>query len=146
MGMILREAEVTYTGKRVDASRKITCGKDAHAILDAYGLPQRAQENFVVIYLNTKHACLAVQTVAVGSLGGVEVHPREVFRGAAIAGAAAVILAHNHPSGDTTPSTEDVTITQRLKQAGDLLGIPVLDHIIVAQGGSYISLAELGIL
>jgi len=146
MGMILREAEVTYTGRRIDAQRKISTAEHANEILDAYGLHSRAQETFVVMYLNTKHQCLAVQTVAMGSLGSVEIHPREVFRGAVIAGAAAVILAHNHPSGDTAPSRDDIELTARLKQCGDLLGVPVLDHIITAQGGNYVSLATLGAL
>jgi DNA repair protein RadC len=71
--------------------------------------------------------------VAMGSLSEVEVHPREIFRGAILAGAQAVILVHNHPSGDVSPSPEDLALTRRLKAAGELLGIPMLDHLIVAQ-------------
>ena len=82
--------------------------------------------------------------VGLGSLTEVAVHPREVFRGAMIAGAAAVILAHNHPSGDPKPSADDVKLTQRLVEVGVLLGIPVLDHVIVAQDRDYVSLATEG--
>jgi DNA repair protein RadC len=143
MGMILREATVTYAGRKVDASRKITCAVDAARVFQAWGIQDRAQECFGVLYLTVRHMCMGVQTVAMGDLTGVAVHPREVFRGAMIAGAAAIILVHNHPSRDPTPSAEDIAITARLKTAGELLGVPVLDHIIMAQGGDHVSLAEL---
>jgi len=144
MAMILKEAVVTYSGRKIDASRRVACAKDAATIFDGWGIADRAQECFGVMYLNTKHMCVGVQVVAMGALGSVEVHPREVFRGAMIAGAAAVILVHNHPSGDPTPSADDHTITARLKAAGELLGVPVLDHVIMAQGGNHHSLAENG--
>ena len=144
MGMILREATVTYSGRRIDASRRISHAKDAASVFQGWGIADRAQECFGVMYLNAKHACLGVQLVAMGALAGVEVHPREVFRGAMIAGAVAVLLVHNHPSGSTEPSKDDLALTQRLKAAGELLGVPVLDHVIMAQGGDYLSLAEHG--
>ena len=144
MGMILREATVTYSGRRIEASRAIRHAQDASDVFQGWGIADRAQECFGVMYLNAKHACIGVQLVAMGGLTGVEVHPREVFRGAVLAGAAAVLLVHNHPSGDPTPSADDLALTARLKAAGDLLGVPVLDHIIVAQGGSFRSLANEG--
>lgn len=89
------------------------------------------QEEFRVILLDTKNRVLQIEKVAVGSLNAAGVQPREVFRGAVKHSAAAVILVHNHPSGDPTPSPEDVALTRRLLQAGEILGIEILDHIIV---------------
>lgn len=144
MGMILREAEVVYKGRRIDVSRRVSSAKDAAGVFSEWGIADRAQEAFGVMYLNAKHQCLAVQMVGLGSLSSVEVHPREVFRGALIAGAQAIILVHNHPSGTTDPSNDDLAITQRLKEVGVLMGVPVLDHLIMAQGGDFLSLAEAG--
>ena len=130
--MILREAEVVYgKGRRVDCSRRIRHAGDVWAILHEYGTTTKTQEHFVVLYLNTRHNVLAVQTVHIGSLNGVDIHPREVFRGAIMAGAHSIIIAHNHPGGDPTPGTDDLKVTERLRKVGDLLGIPVLDHVIV---------------
>jgi len=143
MGMILREAEVVYKpGKRIDAPRKIRSSYHAAEVLKGYGLTDKTQEHFVVMFLNSKHRVLGVQTVAMGSLNEVTVHPREVFRGAILAGAQAVIIAHNHPSGDPNPSADDKLLTQRLVKAGELLGIPVLDHIIIGDQ-DHTSLAEI---
>jgi DNA repair protein RadC len=89
------------------------------------------REHFRVVILNTKNQVLAVETVSVGSLNSSLVHPREVFKPALLKSAAAVILLHNHPSGDATPSGEDLEITRRLAEAGKLIGIEVLDHIII---------------
>ena len=89
------------------------------------------REHFRVGILNTKNQVLAVETVSVGSLNSSLVHPREVFKPAVLKSAAAVILLHNHPSGDPTPSGEDLEITRRLAEAGKLIGIEVLDHIII---------------
>jgi len=142
--MILREATISYSGRKIEASRAIKAADDAATIFLGWGIDSRAQECFGVMFLNVKNQCIGVNLVAMGSLTGVEVHPREVFRGAILAGAATIILVHNHPSGDTTPSPEDIALTQRLKAVGDLLGVPVLDHVIVAQGGGYLSLAASG--
>jgi len=142
MGMLLREAEVVYTGRRIEASRQIHSSSDAAQILIQFGIARRAQESFVVMYLNGKHNCLAVQTVALGTLNSCEIHPREVFRGAIMAGAQAVIVAHNHPGGDPTPSRDDVALTARLQAVGDLVGIPVLDHLILTLDGNWQSMAS----
>ena len=102
------------------------------------------QEHFVCFDLNVRHRVIARRTVGIGSICGVEVHPREVFRQAIVNGAAAVILVHNHPSGDPTPSRQDVDLTARLREVGDLVGITVLDHVIVAAEGCWASMAERG--
>ena len=96
-----------------------------------------------VLLLDTKHRLLRTTRVSVGTLDASVVHPREVFRAAVAAGAAAIVLFHNHPSGDPAPSDDDVALTKRLIRAGDLMGIVVLDHVIVAEN-SYASLRERG--
>jgi DNA repair protein RadC len=93
----------------------------------------RPVEQFGVVLLDTKHRVLRTTVLSVGTLDASIVHPREVFRAAASAGAAALVLFHNHPSGDPTPSEDEVALTKRLVRAGDLMGIPVLDHVIVAE-------------
>jgi DNA repair protein RadC len=102
-------------------------------------------EVFRVVLLSARHDVLKVTTVSRGSLSATIVHPREVFRPAVVASAAAIILVHNHPSGDPEPSAEDVEITRRLLRAGEMLGIEVLDHVIVARGGRWVSLQERGV-
>jgi DNA repair protein RadC len=100
-----------------------------------------SQEHFVVIDVDARHRVIGRRVVFIGTSCGVEVHPREIFRGALASNAAAVILAHNHPSGDPTPSAQDVSMTTRLRECGDLLGVPVLDHVVVANDG-WVSLLE----
>ena len=103
------------------------------------------KESFIAILLSTKNHVLKTPVISVGSLNASIVHPRELFREAINASAAAVILAHNHPSGDPSPSPEDVSLTRKLVDAGKLLDIPVLDHIVLGDG-KYISFKEKGIL
>lgn len=93
-----------------------------------------AQEEFHALFLNTQHAVLGEALVTRGILDASLIHPREVFRPAIEVGAAAVILVHNHPSGDPTPSAEDRAVTRQLQAAGKMLGIPVLDHVVVGAG------------
>ena len=96
-------------------------------------MAQSAQEAFVVFDLNSKNNVIDRRLVTLGILDASLVHPREVFRGALLNNAAAIILAHNHPSGDPTPSAEDVRITRQLIQAGQVLGIKVLDHVVIGR-------------
>ena len=103
------------------------------------------RENFLAVLLSTKNHVLKTSVISIGSLNASIVHPRELFREAINASAASVILAHNHPSGDPAPSAEDIDLTRKLAEAGKLLDIPVLDHIILGDG-KYISLKEKGIL
>jgi DNA repair protein RadC len=93
------------------------------------------QEEFHIVSLDTKHQVLGKHQIAVGSLDSSPAQPREVFRPAIKDAAAAILLVHNHPSGDPTPSPEDLAVTRRLEEAGKSLGIDVLDHIIVARAG-----------
>ena len=93
------------------------------------------REHFIALLLNARHEVQRIEIISVGSLNASIVHPREVFRPALLHAAAAVVLVHNHPSGDPEPSEEDMSITRRLKEAGELLGIGVLDHVIIASRG-----------
>jgi DNA repair protein RadC len=108
-------------------------------------LRRLAQERFIVVLLDGRHRILGEEVVSQGTLTASLVHPREVFRPALRASAAAMILVHNHPSGDPTPSAEDRAVTERLARAGEILGVRVLDHVVVAERG-YVSLREEGSL
>lgn len=99
------------------------------------------REHFKTMCLNTKNGVLAIETVSIGSLNSSVVHPREVFKNPIKRSSAAIILIHNHPSGDPTPSSEDVAVTKRLIEGGQILGIEVLDHIIIGDN-KYLSLKE----
>ncbi len=103
------------------------------------------KEHFVAVLLNTKNQVLRVETISVGTLDSSLIHPRECFRPAIAAGCASVIFAHNHPSGDPSPSAQDKQITKHLHEAGELLGIPVLDHLIIGDQ-RFISMKSQGFL
>jgi len=105
--------------------------------------PENDQECFVVACLNTKNRVQSILQITTGTLAASLVHPREVFKPAIVQGSSSVILSHNHPSGDATPSQEDREVTKRLTESGDLLGITVLDHIIYGNGtGEVASIRE----
>jgi len=93
------------------------------------------RETFYVVHLDVRFNVIGFEVVAIGGLSGVDVHPREVFRGALLSGAAHLVVAHNHPSGNLEHSPSDLDLVERLKAAGDLLGVPLLDSIVVADGG-----------
>ena len=101
------------------------------------------REIFSVVLLSAKHRIIGVNVVSMGSLTATLVHPREVFKPAILANAAALILCHNHPSGDPTPSQEDLEITRRLRSGAEILGIRLLDHVILGDG-TYLSFADTG--
>lgn len=102
------------------------------------------REHFKIVLLDTRNRILGMEVVSIGSLNSSVVHPREIFKVCVKRSAAAVILAHNHPSGDPSPSEEDVEVTERIVRAGLVLGIDVLDHLIIGDN-CYVSLRELGI-
>ena len=103
------------------------------------------RENLLAFYLDAQSKIKSICVVSIGTLSASLVHPREVFRPAVIAGAAAVIVAHHHPSGDCSPSADDRDTTLRLRKAGEILGIPVLDHVIIAGENRY-SFRESGLM
>jgi DNA repair protein RadC len=141
---ISAEAAPSYTPSSRPASpdaRPLLTGASAVWQLVRERCEAAPVEEFLMLALDTRHRLQSLTMNARGSLTGVEVHPRDVFRPLIAAGAAAVIFVHNHPSGDPTPSRADIELTQRLRDVGDLCGIPVLDHVVVGRD-SYASLAE----
>lgn len=121
---------------------KISSPQDvANLMMD--GMRYLHQEHFVTLYLNTKNQVIGQETIFVGTLNSSLVHPREVFREGIRKSAASIILLHNHPSGDPSPSKEDLDVTQRLVESGRLLGIEVLDHVVIGDG-IFVSLKEKG--
>jgi DNA repair protein RadC len=125
-------------------SRSVRNASDAAQVARAF-LQGADRETFIAILLNTKHKVLGVNLVSIGGLDSAPVHPREVYKPAILAGAKSVIVAHNHPSGDPEPSNEDVAISGQLKRAGEIVGIPLLDHVVVGDTG-HVSLCEKGLL
>ena len=106
---------------------------------------QAQKEHFVCLYLNARNQMLRNEVISIGSLSASIVHPREVFRIAIEQCAASIVLAHNHPSGDTSPSRDDIELTQRLVKAGQMIGIDILDHIIVGKD-DFLSMRERGLM
>ena len=127
-----------------DARPAITGPRDVANLLMPE-LRHQKKEHLKSLLLDTKNKVLAIRTVSIGDLSSSIVHPREVFKDAVVASAASIIVAHNHPSGDPTPSAEDVTVTKRLIQAGEIMGIDLLDHIVLGDG-DFISLKERGLI
>jgi DNA repair protein RadC len=115
-------------------------------ILETESEIDRSKEHFWTIGLNVKNVTEFIDLVSLGTLTGSLVHARETYRMAVMKGVASIICGHNHPSGDPAPSRDDIAITERLKQAGDVLGIQLLDHVIIGNNGGYTSLKEQGML
>lgn len=113
---------------------RIRSSRDVYALL-APGMRDLKKEKFTALYLNTKNAVIKTETVSLGSLNGSLIHPREVFKTAILETAAGVIIAHNHPSGDPSPSLEDLQVTKRLIEAGNIVGIKLIDHVVIGEGG-----------
>jgi DNA repair protein RadC len=120
--------------------------KDPESLVKAMrkGIQDKAKEHFMLVLLNTRNKVIAIRTISVGTLNASLVHPREVFKDALMHSASSIILVHNHPSDDPEPSDDDLTLTRRLKDAGRLMGIEVLDHIIITRSG-YTSFKEKGL-
>ncbi len=106
----------------------------------------REKEHFWILGLNAKNVIQYADLVSLGSLSAAIVCPRETFRLAVIRATANIIMGHNHPSGDTKPSQEDILLTKRLSQAGEILGINVLDHVIIGSEGKYFSFCDNGMI
>ena len=127
----------------IKQNRKIGCSKDVYNELKEYH--NKKQEYFIAIYLDGANHICDINVVTIGILNQSLVHPREVFAPAIEKRCASVIVAHNHPSGNLTPSNADIEVTKRLKESGELLGIELLDHIIFTQNG-YFSFDEEGMI
>ena len=125
-------------------TRTISSPKDAYEMIKEQ-LEGLDREQFIIACLNTKNEPTNISVVSVGSLNKAIVHPREVFKTAILSNAASIMAFHNHPSGETTPSQQDIQLTKRLYEAGELLGIKLLDHLIIGDG-TFTSLKEKGYL
>lgn len=136
---LVKEKRLAYGSKQINSPR------DAATIAGDF-LAGVDREHFVVICLDTKNNVNALNTVSVGTLNSSLVHPREVFKAAILANSNAIILIHNHPTGDPSPSREDVEVTKRLAEAGNILGIEVIDHVVVGDNGKYVSFKEHGLI
>jgi DNA repair protein RadC len=118
---------------------------DPQQVFDAFRwLRNETKEYFISLHLNGKNSIVCIDIISIGSLNQSIVHPREVFKSALLSNSAALILTHNHPTGDPTPSREDLSITRRLKEAGEICGIPILDHIII--GDTFTSFVSQGLM
>ncbi|MQA31759.1 MAG: DNA repair protein RadC [Luteitalea sp.] len=146
--MRLRELRLRYVLKRdhdgqpVMTGRRLGSPPESAAFLIPL-LQEEPSEVFVAVFMSTRQRVIAYHEVSRGTIDSTVVHPREVFKAAILANAAALILAHGHPSGDPTPSADDIELTRRLAAAGTLLGIEVLDHLVIGDG-RYVSFKELG--
>ena len=125
--------------------KKISTPNDCYDLISNF-LKDMDREYFIVVTVDTKNIVTSININSIGNLNSSIVHPREVFKTAILSNSASVIVAHNHPSGDTTPSDEDIAVTRRLKESGSILGIQLLDHIIVGEDGEYISLRKKGFI
>lgn len=124
-------------------SRKITSSADIFNLFSYLG--NESKEHFIVLHLDTKNKIICADQVSTGSLNASIVHPREVLKSTLLSSAAAIVLVHNHPSGDPTPSREDIEMTKRIKECCDILGIRLLDHIITGDG-EFMSFADRGLV
>lgn len=136
---------VKETSGRYDVRKKIQSPNDIFNIAqNVIRCNEYAEENLWLITLDTKNNITGIFTVSTGSLNSSIVHPREIFKRAVLQNAASIIICHNHPSGDPAPSQEDINITKRIYDAGKILGIELLDHVIIGDN-EYTSLKEKGV-
>lgn len=139
-----KESQVTYVpdlAPRKKTAYRPALGRSSDVWASLKDMEALDREHFVVLHMDVRNRVIERETVAIGCLTGVDVHPRETFRRACVLGSARLILAHNHPSGDPSPSNADIELTDRLRKCGELLGIKILDHVIIGNEG-FVSLAE----
>jgi DNA repair protein RadC len=125
-----------YDGRRLHGASAV------RDFLQDIGLQDKAAEEFHILYLNTKNQVIGMEMVSKGTLNASLVHPREVFKGALLANANALILAHNHPSGNVEPSSADKQVTETLVKAGKLMDVKIIDHLIIGATGGFFSFSE----
>ncbi|MFA6282448.1 MAG: JAB domain-containing protein [Candidatus Omnitrophota bacterium] len=123
--------------EKYETEKNITKKETLKEIALLLNLQEEPEEVFVILTVNTKHRVVGVFEVSRGSLAATLIHPREVFKRALLDNASGIFCIHNHPSGDVTPSSEDIAATERLKDAGEILGIGLIDHLIAGENGCY---------
>lgn len=138
---------VKEQGGRYDfENKKISSPETASRIIrEVFEMEERAEEIFVMLTLDTKHQVTGLFLISQGTLNGTYVHPREIYKRALLNNAASIVIAHNHPSGDLTPSKEDIEITKRLYEVGKIIGIELLDHLILGSN-SFTSFKKKGLI
>ncbi len=139
--------ELVKESSKIYEVDKISSPTDVKNYIEkVFNLSSQAEEVMVMLVLDTRNNVIGAFEVSRGSLNASIVHPREVFKRALLLNGASIIIAHNHPSGDPTPSREDVDITKRLVEGGNILGITVLDHLIIGDNGRYRSFKEMNLI
>ena len=138
---MIREVAIRYVGARRRVSEKISSPAQAAAYFRRR-IHDDAREHFVALYLDGRHRAIADAIVSIGTATASLVHPREVFQPAIAVEACALLIGHNHPSGDPTPSPEDLDVTRRLAEAGRILGTVLLDHVVWTREGGFHSIRE----
>lgn len=136
---LVREKEEEYMGKQANSPKAV-----ANIINEVFNMDTQPFETFVMMALDTKKRPVGCFVVSQGSLNGTIVEPREVFQRAILVNADSIVVAHNHPSGEVTPSFKDMEATRVLKEAGELLRIELVDHLIIGENGKYYSFRENG--
>lgn len=131
-----RRVRVSLVREQADRPYAVRHAGDVVGLLRAF-LGDDPRERFAVVYMDTRNNPIAVHDAHVGTCDSSPVHPREIFGPAVALAATAVVVAHNHPSGDPTPSAQDRAVTERLRSAGELLGVPVLDHVVIGSDRFY---------
>lgn len=137
---LFKESRLLYDIQRLTGAELV------RDLLKKIRLQDKAVEEFHVLYLNSKNQVIGMEMVSKGTLNASLVHPREVFKGAILANANSVVLAHNHPSGDVNPSNADKQVTKTIVEAGKIMDIKVLDHVIIGSTGGYFSFSESSLL
>ena len=141
--MLVKDSEISYSNQS-DGSCVTTSPDDINDLMYHLGISGASEEYFYLICLNTASRVVGVHEISHGTLDSAMIHPREVFKRALLNNAYGVILVHNHPSGNPTPSEPDIETTHRLVEAGKLLGVPVVDHVIVTPMTDFYSFNEMG--
>ena len=143
--MHIREMRVSY-GRRLPVEGQTLNIKNAREIVAVMApvLEKEVVEVCYVLFLTTRTGLIRYHQLSRGNVSTTLVHPREVYQSALLANAACIVLVHNHPSSDPTPSPDDFAVTQRVKDAGELIGIELLDHIIIGHAGRFVSIREMG--
>lgn len=138
---LVKERGIQYKGRYLRSPRDVS-----NLMIDHLQMDQMERESLVAVAINIRHEPTHVEVVSTGSLTASIVHPREVFKMAILSNAYAIFLCHNHPSGDPRPSEDDRKITLRLKEAGELMGIPIIDHVVMGENGTFYSFKESGVI